>query len=208
MSVGSLLRVSTWAVLLLASAVHAGEFNEKLSIGDAAPAWKDLPGTDDKPHALADLPADKLVAVVFTCNSCPVAAGYEDRLIDFAQRRAEQVAIVAINVNKIPEDSLEKMKERATERKLPYPYLFDASQQIAKDYGAGTTPEVILLDRDRKVVYMGAFDDSSDAEKVAAKYLDAAVDAVLAGQKPETAETSPHGCRIRFQNDRRRPRKT
>jgi len=194
-------------VLLLATVAPAGEFNEKLSIGDAAPAWKELPGTDDRPHSLADVPADKLVAVVFTCNSCPVAAGYEDRLIDFAQRRAEQVQVVAINVNKVPEDSLEKMKERATEKKLPYAYLFDASQQIAKDYGAGTTPEVILLDRDRKVVYMGAIDDSSDAEKVAAKYLDTAVDAVLAGQKPETAETSPHGCRIRWENARRRNRK-
>jgi peroxiredoxin len=208
MSVSSVLRTLTGAILLSASVACAGEFNEKLSIGDAAPVWKELPGTDDKPHALADLPAGKLVAVVFTCNSCPVAAGYEDRLIDFAQRRAEQVEVVAINVNKIPEDGLDKMKERATQKKLPYAYLFDASQQIAKDYGAGTTPEVVLLDRERKVVYMGAFDDSSDAEKVAVKYLDAAVDAVLAGQKPETAETSPHGCRIRYENARRRTRKT
>lgn len=208
MSVRSLLQFLASAVLLSASIAQAGEFNEKLSIGDAAPAWKDLPGTDDKPHALADVPADKLVAVVFTCNSCPVAAGYEDRLIDFAQRRGEQVEVVAINVNKIPEDGLEKMKTRAAEKKLPYAYLFDASQQIAKDYGAGTTPEVILLDRERKVVYMGAFDDSTDAQKVAAKYLDAAVDSVLAGEKPETAETSPHGCRIRWENARRRNRKT
>lgn len=207
MSACSLLRTLACAVLVLATAANAGEFNEKLSIGDAAPAWKDLPGTDDKPHALADLPADKLVAVVFTCNSCPVAAGYEDRLIDFAQRRAGEVAVVAINVNKIPEDSLEMMKERASDRKFPFTYLFDASQQIAKDYGAGTTPEVLLLDRDRKVVYMGAIDDSSDADKVTARYLDMAVDAVLAGQKPETAETSPQGCRIRFENARRRPRK-
>jgi len=195
-------------VLVLATVVTAGEFNERLNIGDPAPAWKDLPGTDGQSHALADLPADRLVAVVFTCNSCPVAAGYEDRLIDFAQRRAGQVEVVAINVNKVPEDSLEKMKERAAEKKLPYAYLFDASQQIAKDYGAGTTPEVILLDRERKVVYMGAFDDSSDAQQVAAKYLDAAVDAVLAGQKPERAETSPHGCRIRWENARRRNQKT
>jgi peroxiredoxin len=208
MGVRSLLRSSAGAMLVLATVAPAGEFNEKLSIGDAAPAWNDLPGTDDKPHALADLSADKLVAVVFTCNSCPVAAGYEDRLIDFAQRRAEQVEVVAINVNRVPEDSLEKMKERAVEKKLPYAYLFDASQQIAKDYGAGTTPEVILLDRDRKVVYMGAFDDSSDAQKVGAKYLDAAVDAVVTGQKPETAETSPHGCRIRWENARRRNRKS
>lgn len=202
-----LLQGCVCALLMLAVAAQAGEFNEKLSIGDAAPAWKDLPGTDDKSHSLADLPADKLVAVVFTCNSCPVAAGYEDRLIAFANRRAAEVAVVAINVNKIPEDSLEKMKERATDRKFPFTYLFDATQQIARDYGAGTTPEVLLLDHDRKVVYMGAIDDSSDADKVTVQYLDQAVDALLAGQQPTTAETSPHGCRIRFDNARRRLRK-
>ena len=113
-------------------------------------------------------------------------------------------AVVAINVNKIPEDRLDKMKERADERKLPYPYLFDETQQIAKDFGAQSTPEVILLDRERKVVYMGAFDDSTDPAGVEKKYLDDAVDALLAGQKPETVETYPQGCRIRYEGARRR----
>ena len=201
---GSLLALT----LACSGVTRAGEFNETLSIGDKAPAWKDLPGTDGKQHALADLSDEKLVAVVFTCNSCPVAAGYEERLIDFAKRRSETVAVVAINVNKIPQDSLEKMKERAAEREFPYAYLFDESQKIAKDFGAGSTPEVILLDRDRKVVYMGAIDDSTDPSNVAKKYLDDAVDAVLAGKTPETAETYPHGCRIRYEHARRRPRKS
>ncbi|MBL8851645.1 MAG: thioredoxin family protein [Planctomycetaceae bacterium] len=205
----TLFRALTLAAVVFGgiTAVHAGEFNETLSIGDAAPAWKDLPGTDGQNHGLADVSADKLVAVVFTCNSCPVAVGYEDRLIEFAQRRAEQVTVVAINVNKIPEDSLEKMQQRAEERMFPFSYLFDASQQIAKDYGAQNTPEVILLDRDRKVVYMGALDDSIDATKVEKKYLDAAVDAVLAGNAPETSETLPQGCRIRFEGASRRRKK-
>ena len=199
------------ALGLAAAPALAGKFNKKLSIGDAAPTWEQLEGTDGKKHSFADWKDKDALVVVFTCNSCIVAAGYEERLVAFAaecNKPGSKVGFVAINVNKIPEDSLENMKTRAAEKKLPYAYLFDASQQIAKDYGAGTTPEVILLDRDRKVVYMGAFDDSSDAQKVAAKYLDAAVDAVLAGQKPETAETSPHGCRIRWENARRRNRKT
>jgi peroxiredoxin len=198
-----------WVLSLTAvasAAAVAGEFNETLNIGDAGPAWKELPGTDDKTHSLADLPAEKLIAVVFTCNSCPVAAGYEERLVDFAKRHEADVAVVAINVNKIPEDSLDKMKARAEERKLPYPYLFDATQQIARDYGAQSTPEVILLDRDRKVAYMGAFDDSTDPVKVGKKYLDDAVDAVLAGKAPETKETYPHGCRVRYEGARRRQR--
>lgn len=202
------LTTAALAVVIFGVAVlGAGEFNETLSVGDAAPAWKDLPGTDGKSHGLADVPDDKLVAVVFTCNSCPVAAGYEDRVIEFAQRRAEQVTVVAINVNKIPEDSLEQMQHRAEEKKFPYAYLFDASQQIAKQYGAQTTPEVILLDRDRKVAYMGAFDDSTDPAKVQVKYLDAAVDAVLAGNAPATKETLPQGCRIRYEGASRRRKK-
>lgn len=208
MTVRSVTGMCLMAVLLLEFvAAQAGEFNTTLNIGDAAPAWKELPGTDDKRHSLADLPADKLVAVVFTCNSCPVAAGYEDRLIEFAKRRAAEVAVVAINVNTNPEDSLEKMKERARNKQFPYPYLFDASQQIAKDYGAQTTPEVILLDRDRKVAYMGAIDDNLDPAKVSQKHLDAAVDAVLAGKSPQQAETLPHGCRIRYEGAKRRQRK-
>jgi peroxiredoxin len=203
--ISRLLRTSALAAAIFGSpAAHAGEFNETLSIGDAAPAWQDLPGTDGKSHGLADLPADKLVAVVFTCNSCPVAAGYEDRLIEFAQRRAEQVAVVAINVNKIPEDNLESMQQRATEKMFPFAYLFDASQQIARNYGAQTTPEVVLLDRDRKVVYMGAMDDSTDPSKVTVKYLDVAVDAVLDGNALETKETLPQGCRIRYEGASRR----
>lgn len=208
MRVRRLLHLGSLAVLTLTiAAIRAGEFNETLKIGDAAPAWKDLPGTDDTQHSLADLPADKLVAVVFTCNSCPVAAGYEDRLIDFAKRHEAEVAVVAINVNKNPEDSLDKMKARAQEKAFPYPYLFDASQKIAREYGAQSTPEVILLDKDRKVAYMGAIDNSTDASKVSVKYLDAAVDALLAGKTPEQAETSPHGCRIRYDGAKRRKRK-
>src|SRR5688572_14560256 len=82
----------TLVILLAASAAGAGEFNPKLNIGDQAPVWKDLPGVDGKRHSLAELKSAKLVVVVFTCNSCDVAAGYEDRLIDFARRREGEVA--------------------------------------------------------------------------------------------------------------------
>lgn len=188
---------------LVTSLVHAGEFNTELSIGDAAPAWKDLPGTDGKQHSLDDLKDKKLVVVVFTCNSCPVATDYQDRIIEFAKKHAEQVGVVAINVNKVPDDSLPKMKELAEKKKYPYPYLFDESQKIAKDYGALFTPEFFLLGPDRKIAYMGGMDDNSSAEAVKIKYLDAAVDAVLAGKKPETQESLARGCRIRFARERR-----
>ena len=181
----------------------AGQYNLVLNIGDTAPAWKKLPGTDGKEHSLDDLKEQKLVVVVFTCNSCPIASDYEDRIIAFATKHAADVAVVAINVNKVPEDSLAKMKTRAEEKKFPYPYLFDASQKIAKDYGATTTPEFFLLDANRKIAFMGGMDDNSNAAAVTQNYLESAVQAVLKGAKPATTEAPPRGCGIRFARERR-----
>ena len=183
----------------------AGEFNETLSPGDAAPAWENLPGVDGQRHSLADLDAE-VVVVVFTCNSCPVAADYEDRIIAMAKKYGGadgKAAFVAINVNRIPEDSLPKMKERAEQRGFPFPYLFDESQNIAKAYGAAFTPEFFVLDKNRRVAYMGGMDDSSDPKRVKTHYLEPAIQAVLAGEKPETAETVARGCRIRYVSKRR-----
>ena len=100
------------SVVLASSLATAGQFNVVRNIGDAGPAWKDLPGTDGKTHSLADLDK-KVVVVVFTCNSCPVATDYEDRIIALAKKHADRVALVAINVNRTPDDSPEKMKQEA-----------------------------------------------------------------------------------------------
>jgi peroxiredoxin len=191
------------AFVLIASLAQAGQYNTVLNIGDAAPAWKKLPGVDGKEHSLDDLKEKKLVVVVFTCNSCPVAADYEDRIIAFAKKHADDVAVVAINVNKIPADSLAKMKERAEKKKFTFPYLSDESQKIAKDYGATFTPEFFVLGPDRKIVYMGGMDDNSNAKLVKTNYLEPAVEAALAGKKPETQEAVARGCRIRYARERR-----
>lgn len=193
--------------LLLTSFVtfaQAGEFNQVLNIGDDAPAWKDLPGVDDKSHSLADLPDDKLVLVVFTCNSCPVAVKYEGRIAEFAKAHADDVTVVAINVNRVPEDCLDKMKERAEREKFSFAYLYDESQQIAKDFGATGTPEFFLLTKERKIAYMGAMDDHDDPAQVTKRYLDDALVAVLAGRAPPAAETYAQGCRIRYVRERKR----
>lgn len=182
---------------LLPAACLAGEFNKTLSVGDAAPVWKDLPGTDGKKHSLVDH-ADQVVVVVFTCNSCPVAESYEDRVIAFAEKYKDKVAVVAINVNTIPDDRLDAMKKRAEKKKFPFEYLYDETQKIARDYGATFTPEFFVLTKDRKIAYMGAMDDKTKADEVKEKYLEAAVDAVLKGNKPAKAETVAHGCLIRF----------
>src|SRR5271163_1089579 len=94
-------------VLSLAASLPAGEYNKTLSVGDAAPAWKELPGVDGKTHSLADLKDKEIVVVVFTCNSCPIAAAYEDRIVAFHRKfggKDGKVGLVAINVNDQPED--------------------------------------------------------------------------------------------------------
>jgi peroxiredoxin len=191
----------------VASRAQAGQFNSVLSIGDPAPAWKDLPGVDGKRHSLADLHDREIVVVVFTCNSCPIASDYEDRIIAFAKKhcgRGQKTALVAINVNTVEEDLLPHMKERAAAKHFPYPYLFDESQKIGKAYGALFTPEFFVLDKDRKVAYMGAFDDNVEPTKIKHAYLEPAIEAVLKGAKVSPAETQASGCLIRYARNRRR----
>ena len=149
------------------------------------------------------------MVVVFTCNSCDYAVEYEDRIIAFAKKYSAAdsgVSVVAINVNRIEEDSLPAMKKRAAKRKFPFMYLFDESQKIANDYGAIRTPEFFVLDKNRKIAYMGAFDDSTDASKVKKVYVEDAIAAVKSGKKPKVEETVAIGCRIRFERRRRKRR--
>ncbi|MES2792459.1 MAG: thioredoxin family protein [Planctomycetota bacterium] len=186
------------------SQLAAGQFNDVLSIGDAGPAWVDLPGVDEKKHSLADLKDKPLVLVVFTCNSCPVSNDYEDRINAFAKKHASEVAVVAINVNTVAADRMPQMQERAKEKKYVFPYLHDESQKIGKAYGAAFTPEFFLLNKERKVVFMGGMDDNSDADIVKHHYLEDAVQAALKGEKPATAETVSIGCRVRYVSERRK----
>ena len=194
--------VAILALLALTPAATGGKFNKVLGVGDAAPAWADLDGTDGAKHALADLKAKAVVVVVFTCNSCPVAQDYEDRLIALAKTHAaadSTVAVVAINVNTGKDDALPAMVARAAKRKFPFAYLYDPSQEIARKYGAAYTPEVFVLDKDRKVVYLGAFDDKPPPGEPAARHVEDAVRAALAGKPAATGETSASaGCRIKF----------
>ena len=202
-------RRSCWTLLMMGlagSCAWAGQYNEVLNIGDQAPAWADLPGVDGRRHSLSDFDDKDLVVVVFTCNSCPIAVDYEDRIIDLAKQYASpagRVGLVAVNVNTIPEDRLDKMKARAEAKGFPFAYLYDESQQIARDYGATFTPEFFVLDRARKVAYMGGMDNNSNPSMVTEAYLAPAIESLLAGQPPEVAETIARGCRVRYNRQRR-----
>ncbi|MEM9644707.1 MAG: thioredoxin family protein [Planctomycetota bacterium] len=205
------LRVAFFAVILCVASLvafdgssEAGEFNPVLSIGDSAPAWSDLPGTDGKQHSSSDFRDSAAVVIVFTCNSCPYAVDAEDRLIALEKEyRDRRVSVIAINVNLVEDDLMPAMKAKATEKKLEFPYLFDETQGIARDFGAKYTPEFFVLDDSGKVAYMGSMDDSPDGREVSKRYVRDAIDAVLSGVRPEVTETVPIGCRIRIKRTRR-----
>jgi thiol-disulfide isomerase/thioredoxin len=174
--------------------------DEEFGIGDAAPSFEGLTGTDDKEHSLKEFADAKAVAVVFTCNHCPVAVAYEDRLVALQKDYADKgVQVVAINVNNIEADKLPAMKERAAAKGFNFPYLYDPSQKSARDYGATVTPHIFLLNGEKRLAYRGAIDDSQNESGVTKKHLRDAIDAVLAGTTPETADVKAVGCAIQYE---------
>jgi peroxiredoxin len=175
------------------------EEKQGATIGSPGPAWANLEGTDGKTHSLKDLTDAQVVAVVFTCNECPVAKAYEDRMVKFADDYKDKgVTLVAINVNQGAADELPAMKTRAEEKKFPFQYLKDSTQAVGREYGAAVTPHVFVLDKGRKVVYIGPIEDNMDESAVQKHALRDAVDAALAGKKPEVTEMKPHGCSISY----------
>lgn len=203
----SLRAIFLLSIFLAGSLAMAGEFNPDRNIGDVAPAWVDLPGTDGKLHSMKDLSENEVIVVAFTCNSCPYAVDYQGRINKLAEKyhgSNSRVCVVAINVNQVPQDSLEKMKEVAKKGSFLFPYIYDASQKIAKEFGAGRTPEFFVLNKDRKIVYMGAFDDNTKEADVTKHYVEDAITATLEGNAVPTAETNPVGCAIRWAKERRK----
>jgi peroxiredoxin len=191
------------AVAALACAAVAGEFNKKLNIGDAAPSFANLEGVDGKTYALDSFKDKDVLVLCITCNHCPVAVAYEDRIISFVKKHAgpdSKVGFVAINVNNLEEDKLPKMKERAKAKGFTFPYLYDPSQKIGRALGASVTPEFFVFDKERKLVYMGAMDDSQSSPKV--NYLEPAVEAALKGELPKVKETRARGCSVKYETSK------
>ncbi|OYW20827.1 MAG: hypothetical protein B7Z55_06745 [Planctomycetales bacterium 12-60-4] len=145
------LLVVSWVLPLCCA---AGEFNEVLSIGDKAPVWKDLPGTDGKKHSLADLQDKPVVVVIFTCASCPTAVDYEGRIEALVTKHGgtdDKVAVVPVCVNRVTADELPALTKRVADKGFHFHYLYDESQKIAKDFGAIFTPEFYVFDQSRLI---------------------------------------------------------
>jgi len=183
-----------------------------LNIGDAAPEFN-LPGTDDKNYTLADFSKYKLLAVIFTCNHCPTAQAYEDRIIEMVdQYHSKGVGFVAISPNdpkaiSLSElgytdlsDNLKDMKIRAKDKSYNFPYLYDGeTQQVSLAYGPVATPHVFVFDQERKLQYSGRIDDTEDPYVTPRKRdLALALDQLLSGESLTTNQTKTFGCSIKW----------
>jgi peroxiredoxin len=172
-----------------------------IAIGERAPDFE-LPATDGERHRLASGRPPATV-IYWTCNHCPYALAWHERMLEAARDYAERgVRVVAINSNdaeRYPADSLDAMAERVkSEGGWPHPYLHDQSQEVAAAWGAERTPDVFVLDSDLRLRYRGAPDADYDDPSQRAAWLRDALDAVLEGRGPERPETEPVGCTIKW----------
>lgn len=160
----------------------------------------ELPGADGATHAGG--PGSRPAVVVFTCNHCPYALAWHDRLLSVARDygdRAEFAFVSSNDAERYPRDSFAAMQRRvADDGGWPAPYLYDEAQDVARDFGAQRTPDVFVFDAAGALAYRGAPDADHDDPGQDAAWLRGALDAVLAGEAPNPAETEPVGCTIKW----------
>lgn len=165
-----------------------------------------LKNIDGKMVSLSNYPDKKGFVVIFTCNHCPFSVAYEDRIIalDLAFKD-KGFPVIAINPNDpavAPDDSFEKMIERAAEKKFTFPYLFDQTQEVAKRFGAMKTPHVFILVKEGSAMvlkYVGAIDDNTnEPDKVTRKYVEEALNKIIDGKEVEMPLTKAIGCSIKW----------
>lgn len=180
------------------------ETSSGYKIGDIATDFR-LKNIDDTFVSLSDFPKAKGFIIIFTCNTCPVSKRNEDRILALDKKYKEfGYPVIAINPNNPavqPGDSFALMKVRAKEKGFTFPYLFDDGQKIYPQYGASATPHVYILQKETEgliVKYIGGIDDSSRNESaVKSKFVEDAVDALLAGKPIEVTKTRAIGCSIK-----------
>ena len=166
----------------------------------AEPPEFTLPATDGEEHSFPG--GDRPTVVVFTCNHCPYALAWHDRIVDTATDYADRVRFLLVNPNNAeshPRDSFDAMRERVeADGGWPVPYLRDEAQEVAREYGAKTTPDVFVFDVGGALRYRGAPDEDHKDPSLHAQWLREALDAVIAGVEPQLAETQPVGCSVKW----------
>jgi peroxiredoxin len=204
-----------WRLSLILSLFATHSWSEDsyptLPLGSRAPDFT-LTGLDDRQHSLKDFSGAKVLAIIFTCNHCPSAQYYEERIKQLvAEYTNKNVAVVAIMPNdaksvRLDElgwtdlsDSFAEMKIRARDRHFNFPYLYDGdTEAVSHAYGPVATPHAFVFDSERKLRYAGAIDDSERPDHVQKRYLRDAVDALLAGKEPPVSKTKVIGCSIKW----------
>jgi peroxiredoxin len=170
-------------------------------IGELAPGFQ-LPDTEGTIHSLADTEGAPATVVLWTCNHCPYALAWHDRIVDAARDYASSgVLFFAINSNdpdRYPADSFATMRDRVAGEDWPFPYLHDESQGVARAWGAKVTPHVFVLDPEHRLRYQGAPDPDYQEPAHNASWLREAIDAVLAGEELARPQTDPVGCSVKW----------
>lgn len=198
------LSVAIVVLCVSAFTINNSEKGDGYKIGDIAEDFS-LKNIDGKMVSLSDYKDAKGFIITFTCNTCPFAVAYEDRLVALDKKYASLgypvIAIMPNNIDVKPDDNMDAMKVRAKEKGFTFPYLMDEGQKVYPKYGATKTPHVYILEKTKKgnvVKYIGAIDDNSrDASAVKTKYVENAVDALLVGKEVEQKETKAIGCSIK-----------
>lgn len=170
-------------------------------VGDKADDFL-LKNVDGNFVSLSDYTDVKGFIVVFTCNHCPYAQMYEERIIALHNKyKPKGFPVIAINPNSpaiVPDDSYEEMQKRAKEMKYPFPYLFDEQQTVFPKFGATRTPHVFIMDTSRVVRYIGAIDDNPEIATLAKnRYVENALEALLRGETPKPDYTLAIGCTVK-----------
>jgi thiol-disulfide isomerase/thioredoxin len=205
-----------WPAILVAMIVTGNIWAETskvvpLEIGAAAPDFS-LPGVDGREYRLADFADANILVIAFMANHCPTAQAYESRLMQLVtDYKSKGVAVVAISPNdpqavRLDEmgytdigDSFDEMKFRAAERKFNFPYLYDGqTQAVSRAYGPVSTPHVFIFDRERKLQYCGAVDNSEDPSKIKKSFARDAIDAMLEGREITIKKMKTFGCSIKW----------
>jgi peroxiredoxin len=199
MKTSSLFTMMIGSMFLLLSAKPAGL---NYGVGDRVSDFK-LKNFDGKMVALSDYKDHKGVILIFDCNTCPYSKAYNDRIIALNKAYAKKgFPVVTINSNDGPGDRLEDMVSRAKGKKYEFPYLLDETQSVARSFGATNTPHVFVLRRQQDafvVAYIGAIDNNPrNASQADKKYVEEAVNAILAGERVPTEKTKAVGCGIRW----------
>ena len=190
------------SVALVASLAVAGSAFG-LNIGDKAPSTSvKMKNVDGSSVSIADVVGKEGTLVVFSCNHCPFVKAWQGRIASVGNAaKTKGIGVIVINANDptdYPEDSYVEMQTRAKDLGFTFPYVVDATSDVARAFGATRTPEAFLFDKDGKLVYHGAIDDSKEADQVTKHFLQDAIDAELTGKAVPVAETKFVGCGIKF----------